>query len=57
MRNGCLYFCYSVRFDDINGELIAQVDREKPLAMNKWHSTKAKVLDAVNKLLGKLKIN
>lgn len=38
-------------------ELIAQVDREKPLAMNKWHSTKAKVLDAVNKLLGKLKIN
>lgn len=57
MRNGCLYFCCSVRFDDINGELIAQVDREKPLAMNKWHSTKAKVLDAVNKLLGKLKIN
>ncbi len=57
MRNGCLYLCYSVRFDDISGELIAQFDREKPLAINKWHRTKGKVLDAANKLLGKLKIN
>lgn len=43
---------------DANGEQIAKVDWEQnPLALNKWRSTDGKVLDAVNKLLGKPKIN
>lgn len=42
---------------DINGEQIAKVDWEQnPLALNKWRSTDGKVLDAVNKLLGKPKL-
>ncbi|MDS7929226.1 hypothetical protein RMB13_07005 [Acinetobacter sp. V102_4] len=43
---------------DANGDQIAKVDWEQnPLALNKWRGTDAKVLDTVNKLLGKPKIN